>query len=121
MQPTIGRVVLYTLTEDDANAINRRRAGRATRERADVTTYGNRAEAGQIFPATVVRVWPPESAPLCNLQVNLDGADGAWVTSRAEGDKPGTWSWPPLATGGVLGRGVVLVGETGPAALGFEG
>lgn len=96
MQPTIGRVVHYVLTEDDANTINRRRSGCATRERVKVETLGNWAEAGDTYPATIVRVWNPTSTA-CNLQVLLDGADGAWVTSRIEGTGPGTWSWPPRA------------------------
>jgi hypothetical protein len=93
VQPTIGRVVTYTLTTDDANAINRRRAGRAIRERVRVETLGNRVEAGQAYPAVVVRAAPACKA--CNLQVHLDGRDTHWATSRTEGTEPGTWAWPP--------------------------
>lgn len=88
--PAIGRSVHYTLSQDDANTINRRRAARATREHVQVETIGNRAEAGETYPATVVRVWPT----CVSLQVALDGADGLWVTSRVEGTTPGTWAWP---------------------------
>lgn len=92
MQPTLGRIVHYTLTQDDANTINRRRSGRATRERVDVHTLGNFAEAGQTFPGVVVRA---SGGTTVNLQLMLDGADGLWLTSRTEGTKPGTWAWPP--------------------------
>ncbi|MFD4658016.1 hypothetical protein ACFWP2_20600 [Kitasatospora sp. NPDC058444] len=93
-KPTLGRTVHYTLTQDDANTINRRRAGRATRDRIDVETLGNRAEAGHTYPATVVRTWPGTPGA-CNLQVHLDGVDAHWATSRVEGTVPGTWTWPP--------------------------
>jgi hypothetical protein len=91
VQPTIGRIVHYTLSEQDAAIINRRRAGRAARDRIDVATLGSRVEGGDVLPATVVRVWPTS----CNLQVTLDGSDAYWATSRSEGDRPGAWSWPP--------------------------
>ncbi|GAA1977318.1 hypothetical protein [Kitasatospora viridis] len=93
VQPTIGRVVHYQLTQQDANTINRRRAARATRERITLDELGNRAEAGQTLPAAVVRTSPVG----CNLQVLLDGSDTHWATSRREGNTPGTWSWPPRA------------------------
>lgn len=117
-QPTIGRIVHYTLTQDDANTVNRRRAGRAIRERLDVASLGNRAAAGDVFPATVVRVGPRD---LCNLQVALDGADGLWVTSRAEGTEPGTWAWPVrtsvrLLLNGCVPSDVQMVGPVRPAA-----
>ena len=95
MQPTIGRIVNYTLSQDDANEINRKRSGRGLRERVKPEALGNFAEAGQAFPAIVVRVWPSPGKTQCNLQVLLDGADGAWVTSRIEGTERGTWAWPP--------------------------
>ncbi|WP_033818893.1 hypothetical protein [Kitasatospora sp. MBT63] len=91
MQPTIGRIVHYVLSESDADLITRRRAARAAREAVGVETLGNHVEAGQVFPATIVRVWPDT----VSLQVALDGPDGAWVTSRTEGTGPGTWAWPP--------------------------
>lgn len=78
---TLGRVVLYTLSAQDADAIN----GTHSLKR-------NTAREGDVYPAVVVRVW---TAPLVNLQVWYDGAGTYWGTSRTEGDKPGTWRWPP--------------------------
>ncbi|MEU5863527.1 hypothetical protein ABZ815_20320 [Nonomuraea sp. NPDC047529] len=49
---------------------------------------------GDVFPAMVVRTSGTAHA---NLQVHLDGNDTYWVTSRIEGDQPGTWHWPPHA------------------------
>ncbi|MET9396301.1 hypothetical protein [Kitasatospora sp. NPDC002965] len=96
--PTAGRIVHYTLTQSDADTVNRRRAGRAVRDRIDVDTLGNRAAAGDVYPATIIRVWPGATArslPMCNLQIHLDGVDAHWATSRVEGTDPGTWAWPP--------------------------
>lgn len=117
MDITIGRTVHYTLNEQDALEINRRRttgssiADRMKENRVavpggghDVAVYGwhagaqahigNSAEAGQVYPAVSVRVWTPGMA---NLQVLLDGNDVYWATSRHEGTEPGTWAWPPRA------------------------
>jgi hypothetical protein len=107
MQPTIGRVVHYTLNNADAQAINVRRADFQAFQRSHahphepgqpgatghVAHVGNTAVAGQVFPATVVRVFDP-STTTANLQVLLDGNDTYWATSRVEGDTAGTWAWP---------------------------
>lgn len=99
MQPTIGRIVHYTLTEADADAINQRRkdfheSGVAHDHTGYVGHVGNHAKAGDVFPAMIVRVWE-ESTVTVNAQVFLDGNDTLWATSRAEGEGPGTWAWPP--------------------------
>ena len=111
MKPTIGRIVHYTLTADDAAAINKRRTDFTAHQRTILGTpdpghrgatghiahVGNHAEGGQTFPATIVRIFETGIVGTCNLQVTLDGTDTYWVTSRHEGDRPGTWSWPPRA------------------------
>ncbi|OZF33181.1 hypothetical protein CH296_11130 [Rhodococcus sp. 14-2496-1d] len=83
--PTIGRVVHYTASEGSADAINKRRATSGHQ--------GNTVHAGDVFPATVVRVWPT----CVNLQVQLDGTDTYWATSVYEGEGPHTWAWPTRA------------------------
>jgi hypothetical protein len=99
MTPSIGRIVHYTLTQHDADAINKRRADFATHVRLEeyadtgyVAHFGNTVRAGDVYPAFVIRVWPDD---LINAQVLLDGTDALWITSRREGDTQGTWSWPP--------------------------
>lgn len=115
MDITIGRTVHYTLNEQDAAEINRRRTNGgsiAARMKSSVPVHdgdepsiygwpagaqahiGNTAEVGQVYPAVSVRVWTPGMA---NLQVMLDGNDVYWATSRHEGTEPGTWAWPPRA------------------------
>ncbi len=114
MTPTIGRIVLYTLTEDNAKQINRRRTdSKSIRERMQVEPrqwpegaqahIGNSASVGDVVPLHVVRVWPDEygvGVPGINGQAILDGNDTLWVTSAKEGaqpgvSEPGTWAWPP--------------------------
>ena len=83
--PTIGCIVHYRLSEQDAEKINQRRA-------VD-SGAGNRAVVDQVFPAMVVRTF---GGPAVNLQVFLDGDDTYWATSRSEGDEQGGhWHWPP--------------------------
>jgi hypothetical protein len=102
MNPTIGRIVHYVLTEQDADAINRRRADAIKSRTADahsgaILHNGNTATAGDTCPAMVVRIFPggTEASGGCNLQVFLDGNDTYWATSRVEGAEPGQWCWPP--------------------------
>lgn len=111
MKPTIGRIVHYKLNDADAQAINKRRGDATTYNRANAgaepgqpgatghqSHVGNHAEAGQVFPATIVRVFDPEGEyGTSNLQVILDGNDTYWATSRKTGDGEGAWSWPPRA------------------------
>jgi hypothetical protein len=84
--PTICRTVLYRLSEDDARHITE------TRARNGVT--GNAVDAGQVYPAVVVRIFPGNPRDVVNLTVLLDGPDSHWATSRHEGTEPGTWMWP---------------------------
>lgn len=104
--PTIGRIVWYQLNEDDAEAVNRRRdhftafCGQLHYQPVPgepgmdghVAHVGNRATAGDQYPAVIVRTWHDGSA--VNLQVHLDGNDCYWATSRDEGTGPGMWAWP---------------------------
>lgn len=93
--PTPGRIVLYTLSEADVEAINRRRLDASLTDLARAQTgarvhVGNEVRVGDVVPAVVVRVWPTG----INAQAYLDGADSLWLTSRPEGTEPGTWAWP---------------------------
>ncbi|MFG2780835.1 hypothetical protein ACGFY7_23645 [Streptomyces prunicolor] len=107
MKPSIGRIVHYTLSQQDADAINKRRAdfqafrsnfsgpsdpGHAGAD-GHVAHVGNHAAEGDVCPAMVVRVFHPETTT-ANLQVFLDGSDTYWATSRTEGEGPSHWAWP---------------------------
>jgi hypothetical protein len=106
MDVTIGRIVLYTLSEQDAVEINRRRttgasiALRIKKNTADTSAWpigaqahiGNGVDEGDVFPMMVTRVW---SGSCVNGQAFLDGNDCLWVTSATEGTGGHTWSWPP--------------------------
>jgi hypothetical protein len=101
-----GRTVLYVLSQQDADQINRRRTSNAAiRERIMTKGWpegaqahiGNPAAALDTYPMVVVRVWPDEfgpGVPGVNGQVFLDGNDALWVTNVREGTEPGTWYWP---------------------------
>lgn len=109
MNPTIGRIVHYVLSELDADRINRRRVKNATLTdewvKGTVAHIGNHAKAGQKFPAIVTAIHTPGSTDI-NGQVFLDGNDNLWITSAQyeefdagnalEGaePQPGTWHWP---------------------------
>ncbi len=87
MKPTIGRIVHYTLSKLDADAIN------ATRQESPAHV-GNHAHEGMVCPAMIVRTWGENPEAAVNLQVHTDGNHTHWVTSRAHGDGPGQWAWP---------------------------
>jgi len=105
MEITVGRSVLYTLSDDDAKQINRRRTSggsifdRIKRNTEAVTHWplgaqahiGNEVLAGQVFPLLVTKVWSPG---MVNGQVLLDGTDCFWATSVIEGTGPRSWAWP---------------------------
>jgi hypothetical protein len=106
MKVTIGRIVLYKLTEQNVAEITRRRTtGTSIAERIKEEKWplgaqahiGNPLHVGQILPLTVCVVWPNEYGPNydgVNGQVLLDGNDTLWVTSIKEGTENGTWAWP---------------------------
>lgn len=86
MTPTIGRIVHYKLSEYDATSIND--------ERLKSGKHGNKATAGDVLPAMIVRVWGDTPTSSVQLQVFLDGDHTYWATSRGQGDQPGMWLWP---------------------------
>lgn len=99
--PTIGRVVHYRLSEQDAEAINRRRehAQRHIDEHRTNATgaqvhVGNHAAAGFVYPALIVRT--ADNTLTVNLQVFMDGNDAYWATSiNYSVETDGCWFWPP--------------------------
>lgn len=106
--PTSGRIVHYTLSEDDAKRINKRRddavaTAHANKQNPEATGkqvhIGNVAREGEVYPMMIVRVWgtTPESA--VNGQVLLDGNDTLWVTSVTAGEGPRRFAWPNAAPG----------------------
>jgi hypothetical protein len=105
-KPSIGQIVHYVLTEQDAAQVNQRRkdaSGNLGSIKTDALGYvvhvGNKAEAGQVLPMTIVRTWPGRDTheSLVNGQVLLDGNDSLWVTSRGQGEGQGHWTCPPRA------------------------
>jgi len=113
MQITIGRTVIYKITDQQANEINRRRTNGGDiaariKQNTDSTSMwpigaqahiGNSTFGGEEFPLVVVRVWPNEfgeGKSGVNGQLMLDGNDSLWVTSAGEGIENGQWHWPEI-------------------------
>lgn len=89
MNLSIGRIVLYKLSESDCRRILRYRADTPTND-------GNQPTAGNTVPAIVV--WPHDNPEhTFNGQAFLDGNDSLWLTSVKQGDEPGQWQWPRLS------------------------
>ncbi|WP_100813025.1 hypothetical protein [Microbacterium lacus] len=104
--PSIGRIVHYTLSESDAEAINRRRDDavaaahnprHADRQKpmGEQVHFGNPVREGDVFPMIIVRVWGTTAESVVNGQVLLDGNDSLWVTSVGVGEGPRRFVWPP--------------------------
>ena len=94
MKPSIGRIVHYSLSDQDAAEINRRRVAKPHEPGwpAGAQAHsGNQVHGGQLVPLIVTAVW----TDVCiNGQAILDGNDSLWVTSRVLGTDVGTWRWP---------------------------
>lgn len=109
MKPSIGRIVQYRLSAEDAEQVMRRRTtGKSIADRMKMigsdsipawpqgaqAHIGNDVVEGDTFPMLIVRVWGDTETSSVNGQVFLDGTDVLWVTSVSVGEGPHTWSWP---------------------------
>jgi hypothetical protein len=98
--PTIGRIVIYKLSQDDCNKINKRRADgdawaafHRQNSNGAMVHVGNYVAEGYEYPALVVKTWGNSPTSAVNLKVELDGSDSYWATSRIVGNKPGDYHW----------------------------
>jgi hypothetical protein len=107
MEPTIGRIVYYRLSENDVAEIRRRRTtGTSIAERMAEKTWpegaqahiGNPVFVGQVAPAIITAVWPHEYGDKSGIngQAFLDGCDVLWILSVKEGPENGEWQWPQI-------------------------
>lgn len=85
MIPSPGRIVAYTLTEQDVQMVG----GRRREHLGDL--QGNSPAPGEVYPLVITRVWGDHEGSAVNGQVMLDGNDTLWVTSRVEGPDAGQW------------------------------
>ena len=101
MKPTVGRIVHYKLSQEDAKIINRAASDGSYARRmmamgsltvGVMTHQGSFADVSDILPMVITRV---NQDGTINGQVFLDGNGSAWVSYVEEGAKSGTWSWPP--------------------------
>lgn len=96
--PTLGRIVHFTMNDQIAQIINaaRKKAHADLRAKtsdrmAEPVRNGNEATEGQRVAMMIVAI---HSETLVNGQLMLDGNDSHWVTSVAQGEGAGCWSWP---------------------------
>jgi hypothetical protein len=89
---TIGRIVIYKLSENDVIRIDNYR-----KSKVSPANY-NYVQKGDEYPLIVVKVWDKEfgGQPGVNGQLILDGFDTHWVTSAGEGNDNGQWHWPVI-------------------------
>ena len=101
--PTPGRIVLYTLAEDDAKRINKRRDDaiasahehKVNPEASGKQVHiGNIAREGDVYPMIIVRTWGATPTSAVNGQVLLDGNDTLWITSVTVGEGARRFAWP---------------------------
>ena len=105
---SIGKIVKYRLSKEDAISVNKRRTSSrsiAIRMQEDKWPLGAQAHIGNLsaegdeFPMIIVAVYPHEfgqDIPGVNGQVFLDGNDTFWVNSVREGQYNGQWHWPGM-------------------------
>lgn len=98
--PTIGRIVLYKMSDTDAQKVNKRRADAHSHMREHIERsngvmvhVGNEVHEGDVFPAVVVKTWGTTPTSPVNLKVEMDGSDTYWATSRMVGEHPGSYHW----------------------------
>ena len=95
MKIQLGDIVLYQLTKDDAENINRRYSHASHNQdlmRICKTGYqahfGNAVGEGIVVAMIITKVW----SDICiNGQTILDGNDSLWVTNVSKGEGPGYW------------------------------
>lgn len=108
-KPSLGRIVIFKLSEQNAAEINRRRTtGYSIGERIKINSnsntiwplgaqahIGNEVSAGDELPAIVVKVHDiGVIQTTIRMQVFLDGNDTYWAQVVEEGDGEGQWHWP---------------------------
>ena len=124
MNPSIGRIVHFRLTADQAEQVNRRRVRFSEAGTVDANGVrqwpagaqlhvGNSVGEGSVVPLIVTTVWPDEYSGNARLshhpegttyegpggingQAVLDGNYGLWVCSAPQhATLTGCWFWPP--------------------------
>lgn len=122
--PTVGRIVHFRLSAEQATQVNRRRVHDDLAGVLDANGVrlwpsgaqrhvGNNVAEGTVVPLIVTAVWPKEyegghlshhdpetkyeSAYGVNGQAILDGNDSLWVCSAPQHSTlPGCWFWPEV-------------------------
>lgn len=93
MKPTIARIVLYVLSQQDCDTINLHRLRLGDALGSVPGSIGNSVKPGDIVPMIIARMWTDTCV---NGQIILDGSDTLWKTSATldDGKQQGSWHWP---------------------------
>lgn len=89
--PSLGRIVHYTMSDQDVTVANHRRRLLGAR--------GNDAISERTYPLIITAVYADDAVVLLSGQVLLDGDSTYWIASVREGTGPGAWCWPPRTKG----------------------
>lgn len=96
-RPSIGRIVHYRLTADDASRIMQWRHDRAANwgavHHGAQAHWGNPVSEGDIVAMIITS--PDSDDLIAGGQCILDGNDSYWVQGAHQGDDAGQWNWPP--------------------------
>jgi len=92
-EPTVGRIVLYRLSQADADRINTRRVYGAKGADGSALEEGESVQAGVEYPAVITSVG---ANGVVNLHVFADGNHGVWAKGVSQGSDGGGWSWPKV-------------------------
>lgn len=102
MTPSLGRIVHYTMTAEDAEKINKRRKDahyamdmHRTSANGVMVHVGNDVKEGDVYPLIITKIWDEGERASFNGQLMLDGNDLYWVTSTSIGDGLRQCVWPP--------------------------
>lgn len=106
MRASAGRTVMYTLSQQDAEEVNRRRDDFET-GMACALHIGYQGHVGDpvhprdVLPAVVIAVYTNAIMPdLVDLRVLLPGNDVLWAPLRPEGTRAedtAVWNWPVIS------------------------
>ena len=100
-RPSLGRVVLYTISQYDADKYYREHNdvfGDVMPHQHGREWHSNDPRAGAVLPMTITDVDERDTCQWISGNVQLNNGHLLWVGSKSESAEPGVpdhWCWPP--------------------------